>query len=192
MDAADQLREQLRSSLRGYGDRDTQAKRAYFDLPSYALGDKQAVEFSIKKSVSDRYRVPFRSIVFTGSAQLGFSPTKDSLFVKGRSDLDLACIDSGLYQEIWLEIVSATDNFKDRSVYVSTDHIEKLQSQILRRGMILMDYLPLCSRRTIDASFWGGLTSRHKEYFARVSLAVYISEEAFCRKQAAALDAVLG
>lgn len=192
MDAADQLRNQLRSSLQGYRDRTTQAKRAYFDLPSHALEGKQEVEFSIKKAVSDRYKVPFRSVVFTGSAQLGFSPTKDTLFVKGSSDLDVACIDTGLFQTVWLEILDATDNFSDQSLYTSRNHGELLTSQILRRGMILMDYLPRCSRRTIDASFWSSINSRYKEYFGRVSLAIYINEEAFCRKQSAALDAVLG
>lgn len=188
----DELREQLRRSLSPYDDVVTQVRRAYFDLPSFALTDKHEVEFDIKRSVADRYSIPFRSVVFTGSAQLGFSPQKDTEFRQGSSDLDIACIDGRLFQEVWQSVLTITRAFTDLSSFDNTGHADQLRDQILRRGMILFDFMPRSPQRSTEQAFLDGLSRRYRTHFGRVSLAVYMSEWNFCWKQVSALSTVLG
>src|SRR4051812_39519015 len=124
MTTVDECRTALRSALSGQNDVISQVRRAYFDRPSYALSDKHDVEFEIKKRVANRYSIPFRSVVFAGSAQLGFSPQQDTLFRPGGSDLDIACIDAGLYQRVWQVIIRRTRAFNDLSGFRNQDHAD--------------------------------------------------------------------
>lgn len=188
----DERRDDLRATLQSYPDVVTRVRRAYFDRASFALADKHDVEFEIKHLVADRYGIPFRSVVFTGSAQLGFSPQKDTEFQPGSSDLDIACIDARLFQEVWQSLLTATRAFSDLSGFSSTRHADRLRDQLLRRSMILFDYLPRSRIRTEEQRFLDGLSRRFRSHFGRISLAVYMNEWAFCWKQDSALSTILG
>jgi hypothetical protein len=192
MASVDELREELREALKPYRDATTQVRRAYFDRPSFALAGKHEVEFEIKRLVADRYRIPFRSVVFTGSAQLGFSPQKDTEFKQGSSDLDIACIDARLFQDVWQSLLNVTRAFSDLSGFNSYQHAERLRDQILRRSMILFDYLPRSRERAEEQRFLDGLSQRFRGNFGRISMAVYMNEWAFCWKQQSALGTILG
>jgi hypothetical protein len=192
MSTVDELREDLRKTLQPYPDVITRVRRVYFDRPSFALADKHEVEFEIKHLVADRYNIPFRSVVFTGSAQLGFSPQKDTEFKRGNSDLDIACIDARLFQWVWQSVITATKAFTDLSGFNDYRHAERLQDQLLRRSMILFDYLPRSRDRMEEQRFVDGLSQRFRTHFGRVSIAVYMSEWAFCWKQQSALGTILG
>ena len=191
MSAVDQRRNDVQAMLRPYGNPVTRARRAYFDNATFALAGKHEVEFEIKQRVADRYDIPFRSVVFTGSAQLGFSTHKDTEFIQGSSDLDIACIDSTMYQYFWLSIQRATRAFTDQSIYIGRDHEDNLKNHILKRGMILFDFLPKCADRTNEITFLDLLSRNYRSYFGRVTLAVYMNEHAFCWKQNSALSNIL-
>src|SRR5262249_54931073 len=141
----DERRTELQKLIAPYGDALSRARRAFLDRASFALEGKHDTEFEIKREIAARYNVPFRSVLFAGSAQLGFSPQKDTTFVPGQSDLDVACIDFTLFQNFWEAILRATRAFTDNSSFVAASHQTKLQDGLLRRGMILLDYLPKCS-----------------------------------------------
>jgi hypothetical protein len=187
----DGRREEARALLATQRDAVSRARRLYFDRTSFALDRKHDTEFEIKSAVANRYGVPFRSVVFAGSAQLGFSPQKDTLFVQGQSDLDVAVVDSGLFQRFWQIIWRVTLAFNDESRF-KKGHAAKLRDQILRRGMILIDHMPWCPERTDEVSFMDDLGREHRSQFGRVSLAVYVNEYAFCWKQASVLSSILG
>jgi hypothetical protein len=188
----DERRNSLKNSLLPYNDVVTKVRKAYLDRPSAALAGKHEIEFEIKRLVSDRYSVPFRSVVFTGSAQLGFSPHKDTEFELGKSDLDVACIDIHLYQKVWEVILSVTKGFNDLSKFQNTKHASLLQNHMLKRGMILLDYMPNCQERTKEREFLDSLSRPYRRMFTRVSLAIYMNEWAFCWKQESALANILG
>lgn len=187
MSVVDERRTELQNLLLPYRDPVSKARRAFFDKPSFALDGKQETEFRIKRAVADRYGIPFRSVVFTGSAQLGFSAYKDTAFIAGDSDLDVACIDSRIYQYFWTGILKVTRAFSDESQFIDPEHAARLKDAMLRRGMILLDFLPKSADRTKERAFFDELTLTYRDYFGRVSLAVYMNEEAFCWKQASAL-----
>ncbi|MBB2830844.1 UNVERIFIED_ORG: hypothetical protein GGD51_000949 [Rhizobium esperanzae] len=188
----DERRNTVVSAVRAQKDAISRARKIYFDSTSFALEGKHDVEFEIKKSIADRHKIAFRSVVFSGSAQLGFSPYKDTSFIAGRSDLDVACIDSSLFQEYWTTILNVTKAFNDDSVWVKPDHGSKLKSHLLKRGMILFDYLPASRQRTNELAFLDKLSRSYRSHFNRISLAIYINEAAFCWKQASALANIIG
>jgi len=192
MSNVDDRRKSLQEVIRNYSDPALRVKRAYFDRPSMALKDKHDIEFDIKAAVSDRYKVPFRSVVFTGSAQLGFSPHKDTEFAVGKSDLDIAVIDGRLYQEVWEVVLRRSDGFNNLSAFHSEEHRRNIQTHMLKRAMILLDFMPRCEERSREQLFLDQLSVKYRRIFGRVSLAVYMSEAAFCRKQVSALSNVMG
>ena len=132
MTNVDECRDALRTVLSGHNDVVSRARRAYFDRPSYALSDKHDVEFEIKSQIANRFEIPFRSVVFSGSAQLGFSPQQDTLFRPGGSDLDIACIDANLYQKVWQIVIARTRGFKDKSVFLNQDHADRMADHLLK------------------------------------------------------------
>lgn len=168
------------------------ARRIYFDRPSYALDGKHDVEFKIKSAVSEFFGLAFRSVVFTGSAQLGFSPHKDTAFIPGQSDLDVACIDSGLFQKYWEYILTETYAFSNQNKFIDPNHAEKLKDQILRRGMIFVRYLPKGILRRETMQFLDGLSVEHRALFKSITVAFYVNEYSFCWKQNTAIDQITG
>jgi hypothetical protein len=192
MSEVDDRRKALQGILSPYTDTVSRVRQAYFEQRSMALADKHEVEFQIKGSVSDHYRVPFRSVVFTGSAQLGFSPHKDTAFSVGASDLDVAVIDNRLYQDVWAIVLRVTNAFNDLSSFHSSEHADQIKNHMLRRGMILLDFMPKCLERSREQAYLDQLSQRYRRIFGRISLAIYMNETAFCIKQASALSNILG
>ena len=192
MSILEQRRNEVRQILGAHRNPITQARRVYLDRPSFALTGKHDSEFEIKSVVADRYGIPFRSVVFTGSAHLGFSPQNDTEFKVGESDLDIACVDSSLYLHFWHEILKVTRGFNDTSIFQSRDHPDKLKDHILRRGMILIDFMPTCELKTSERQFLDQIGRKFNKIFGRISIAFYISEQAFCQKQVSALSEIMG
>lgn len=188
----DGLRADVRNSLSGVNGVIPRARHLYLDRPSFALADKHQSEFSIKSQVAERYKIAFRSVVFTGSSQLGFSPVKDTLFEVGRSDLDIACIDSQLYMRFWESAAKASSAFSDQSKFGSPENLTRFKDQISRRAMILIDFMPKCAMKSSERAFQDELSRNNRRYFGRVSIAIYMNEYAFCWKQASAINALMG
>jgi hypothetical protein len=191
MTTVDERRQALQMTLRPYDDTVTRVRRAYFDAASVALADKHEIEFEIKRAISDRYSIPFRSVVFAGSAQLGFSPQKDTEFSLGSSDLDVGCIDVRLYQEVWQIVIRQTRAFTDLSQFHNEKHAEMLRNGMLKRGMILLDFMPRCPERTAEQEFFDDLSRRYRKVFSRIGVAIYMNEWAFCWKQQSALSSIV-
>lgn len=192
MQGLEDRKDEIRKIIRAHRDPRSQARRVYLDRPSFAMADKHDIEFEIKSKIADRYKIPFRSVIFTGSAHLGFSPQKDTEFEVGVSDLDVAAVSSDIYLHFWHEILRVSRGFTDESVFSRAHHIERLKDHILRRGMILLDYMPNCTLKTSEMSFLDALGRRYNLLFGRIALAFYLSEEAFCYKQRSALIEIMG
>jgi hypothetical protein len=187
----DAQRAALRATLISYTDPITRSRKAYFENQSFAFADKHDREFRIKSDVCEYFKVPFRSVVFTGSAQLGFSPHKDTPFQAGKSDLDIACVSSDLYVQYWEDILRTTRAFTDQTSFVGRNHFESLKEHILRRGMILIDFMPNSALKKAATDFLDTIGRQHRDVFNRVTFAIYLNEYAFCSKQTSALNLVL-
>tara|TARA_R110002124_G_scaffold9500_4_gene48707 strand:- start:1525 stop:2151 length:627 start_codon:yes stop_codon:yes gene_type:complete len=188
----DQIRSGVRQSLAGVSGVIDRARHLYLDRQSFALADKHQNEFAIKSKVAERYKIAFRSVVFTGSSQLGFSPVKDTMYEVGRSDLDIACIDAKLYIEFWEAAVGASGAFSDQSKFGSAEKLSRFKDQISRRGMILVDFMPKSTLKSAEIAFQDELSRNYRRFFGRVSIAIYMNEYAFCWKQSSAINALMG
>lgn len=97
-----QHKEWLDSQIRiaiGQSDSDKVAARRLFLFNGSIILTKHGVAgFEIIDAVSRKFKVPFKAIAISGSGQLGYSYPKKRDFVVGESDLDLAIIDSKVFQ----------------------------------------------------------------------------------------------
>jgi|GEM_PF-3303154 hypothetical protein len=167
-------------------------KHIFIQNRSYALKDETHIEYKIKNEIANALTINYTDISFAGSAQIGFSIHKETVFDKLTSDLDVACINSTLYTKAWEDVVSATNAFNDYTNFSGGEiEAEKLKNGILRRGMILVDYMPKSSMSTNLRSLQSRLSLTHKMHFAKIKLAFYMSEYAFCWKQDSVISSLL-
>lgn len=185
--------ENLKSAVRTIGsrfpNREERARRLFItERPASMLRDQDR-EFSIKTDISSFFSIPYSAVSFCGSAQIGFSVHKDTLFEPGESDLDAACIDPGLFQRAWMDVVETTRAFSDLTPFghLHPDKINLFRDQIVRRGMIRIDAMPLSDTSSAWSTFQGRLSRKHAMMFKRISVAIYINEYAFCWKQDSSL-----
>lgn len=187
-------REELVKLAKQYGRSDL-IRRIFLDEPSSPHIGKREIEHEVKKKIANFYDVPFRSIALCGSAQLGFSPYKNTTFKPGRSDLDVAIIDAKVFQTTWMKLVGATRAFNDLSSFRGhanpTEIADQVKSMMLKRGLFHLHQLPICkefedARRLIDS-----LSTEYRTMFSEVSLTIYMNEYAFCWKQDSAIQGML-
>jgi hypothetical protein len=193
LDALSQLKSAVRLIGGKYNDPFHRARRLYIEERAAALASHRENEYQIKTDISSRFSVPYASVAFCGSSQLGFSIHKDRLFAPTISDLDVACIDSQLYNQAWADIAKTTRAFTDLTPFSGrpTDHIDKLKNDILRRAMIRVDLMPRSSLSQGWRDFVNTLSRKHAALFGRVSIAIYMSEYAFCWKQDTVLSSLI-
>ncbi len=188
-------RRYIKSLVQSFPDRFAQVQRVYLEEPSYCIGDRRSVEFSIKSSIAKYFGVPYRSVIFTGSAHLGFSPVKGTLFSASSSDLDVAVVSTALYERYFQMVLSQTKAFTDLRGFTQRGGLaasRDLQDKISRRGMMPLWRLPLSSEVVGDEAFLAALSQKNTAWFAGISVVIYINEYAFCWKQASTLDVLRG
>jgi hypothetical protein len=188
----------LKGVVRGisskYDDRELHARRLFIEERAASLQFQRDQEFNIKTDVSTFFGIPYSSICFCGSAQLGFSVHKDKLFQPAVSDLDAACIDVALFQKAWIDVIKTTRAFSDLTPFGSRseESIELFKQQILKRGMILVGAMPLSPLNRSWCQFQGELSRKNTSMFRRITLAIYMNEYAFCWKQDSILSQLVG
>ena len=89
--------------------RETSTK-LYLIRPSFIFQEEPLVDiiYSIYKDISEYFDIPISSIYITGSAHLGFS-LKDDHDFSCDSDLDIAIIDSNLFNKYLNKILSESN-----------------------------------------------------------------------------------
>lgn len=189
-----EAKEKLRTLGRRYVDRLERARRIYIEERAAVLGQHRDVEYEIKSRIAKHYGIPYRAVCFAGSAQLGFSINKDRLFVPAASDLDVACVDLGLFERAWTDAVSVTRAFTDETKFSGLEpkEIQLFKESILRRGMIRVELMPRSDQSNKWRRFEESLSRSFAQHFGKISCAIYMSEYAFCWKQDTTLQEFLG
>lgn len=192
-DDLDQLRSAVRNVAARYRDRLQRARRLFVEERAAALCDKREIEYEIKESIAEFFRIRYVDVAFAGSAQLGFSVVKDRLFEPAVSDLDVACVSPQLFQTAWVDVCQTTRAFTDFTKFgsLSVAEVEHFKSNIVRRGMIRVDLMPSSILSNGWRDFASLLSRRHSALFGSVSFAIYLNEYAFCWKQDSALSAII-
>lgn len=183
----------IQKVVRAYPDRFTRARRLFVEERCAALSAERETEFEIKRRVCDLFEVPYTSVFFAGSAQLGISIRKDQLFKRSVSDLDVACVDVNLFQKAWMDAVSATRAFTDLTPFSGRGEgdVDYFKTALLRRGMIKVSSMPRSELSRRWLSFEDELSRRYSSIFGRINFAIYMNEYAFCWKQDSALSAIM-
>lgn len=176
-------------TCRLYKERIDRSRRLFIEERSFALKDNRHIEYLIKRDVSNFFHINYSCVAFTGSAQLGFSAHKDKPFVRRVSDLDIACIDVGLFQESWVDILETTRAFTDETSFsgIPAEKIACFKESIYKRGMIRVSQLPRSSKSLEWKKFEDKMSRDYVDFFKCVSIAIYMNEYAFCWKQDSAL-----
>lgn len=185
----DALKMRVRQIGSKYRNREDRARRLFVEERAASLHFDRDREYSIRSDISEFFNIPYTAVAFSGSAQIGFSIHKDRLFDPGVSDLDAACINADLFQKAWVDVIETTRSFTDLAPFghAPPEHITLFQDQILRRGMIRVDAMPLSELSRYWSTFQGQISRRHTVLFQRISIAIYLNEYAFCWKQDSAL-----
>lgn len=189
LDALADLKNAVRAIGSQYSNRLDRARRLFIEERCSALNQLRAVEYQIKSDVSGFFGIDYANVCFTGSAQLGFSPHKNTMFTPGTSDLDIACVSVDLFQRGWIDIVSVTRAFSDHTTFGALrDHeISTFKETIVKRGMIRVAQMPKSSLSTQWRRFEEQMSRKYAANFGSISFAVYMNEYAFCWKQDSAL-----
>lgn len=189
--------EALKETARGIGakftDREERARRLFLTERPASLNRQADREFKIKSDVSAFFDVPYASVAFCGSGQLGFSAHKNRLFQPGTSDLDAACIDPILFQQAWIDVIDTTRAFSDLSTFGQSgqEGVIRLKDQIVKRGMIRVDAMPRSKLSRAWSNFQSQLSRRHTDLYQKISIAIYMNEYAFCWKQDSAIAEIM-
>lgn len=158
--------------------RETSTK-LYLVRPSFIFyeGEFDDCIYSIYKEVSDKFNVPISSVYITGSAHLGFS-LKDEHDFSSNSDLDIAIIDSGLFNKIFSKILDESQEYQNRTIFRSTDDLKRYQKNICR-GKIHPLYFPIGETKKDWDKFFSNISKTYSDFFTKITGCVYLSEECF-------------
>ena len=162
----------------------------YLTYPTSAFVDRHEVEYDIRNRVRLMYQIPISAVQVIGSAKTGFSLVKKTDFQKGTSDLDLAIIDSTLFNRLWEEAYEASNgyeatkfqDFNDRDGRIVQGSGQKRFLKYLQRGIISPDFLPSSPRRAEIISSFNRITSNYKDDFKKISAFFYCNEFFFQEK----------
>lgn len=192
-DSVDDLKAALRTLGGRYPNRLDRARRVFVEERACALRKLREIEYSIKLKTASFFEIKYSEVCFTGSAQLGFSPIKDSPFQPGVSDLDLACVSTELFQKAWMETIDASRAFTDSTAFshLSKDDLSLFKDQLLRRGMIKVAFMPKSKLVSQWREFEDRLSREFLRHFGSITVAIYMNEYAFCWKQDSALANVM-
>lgn len=191
--ALEQAKERFRKIAEQYPDRLSRSRRLFLEERAAALNSAREVEYFIKEQVARFFDIKYAEVAFAGSAQVGFSPHKNRLFVPGRSDLDIACVSASLFQKGWVDAVESTRAFSDLTKFsgLRLEEIDAFKDGILKRGMIRIEVMPRSENSLKWKDFESSLSRLYPAIFKSVSIAIYLNEYAFCWKQDSAINTIL-
>lgn len=187
------LKDAIREIGSRFSNREERARRLFLTERPASLHRREDREFSIKTDLSKSFGIPYAAIAFCGSGQLGFSAHKNRLFTPGTSDLDAACIDTSLFQRAWMDVIETTRAFTDLTRFGQRGRtgVDALRDQIVRRGMIRVDAMPISSLSQEWSAFQSSVSLKNADLYKRISIAIYINEYAFCWNQDSAITQIL-
>lgn len=117
--------------------------------------DKEDEYFEFKKRIADKFEVGFHEVFIVGSAKLGFSYHKRTIFDYD-SDIDVVIVNERLFEKFYLEITEY--QYQLDKQYKTVDQKESKQyEQFLKylvKGWMRPDKLPTSSQVNLLKSDW--------------------------------------
>ena len=122
------------------------ARKIYLSFPTHVFKGKEEMEFELLNSIKEFFRIPFSSIKVVGSSKIEYSYVKNKKFIQGQSDLDVAIVDSHLFQFYCESVFKETIGLTDLSKFGrSSEGVSKYPSycKYLSKGMFRPDLMPI-------------------------------------------------
>lgn len=161
-------------------------RKVYLCYPHFALIGNEDVQFSIFNSISSFFSIPYTSVQLVGSAKIGYSFHKKTVFTPKKSDLDIAIIDSGLFKKYFELVFELTKGYSVRTGFKSSSDAE-VYIQYIGKGMIRIDLMPFCEERSKIETFFGELSRKNNYLFKSINVGIYMSQVFFEAKQRSAI-----
>ncbi|MFA1512642.1 hypothetical protein ACDN41_25775 [Priestia aryabhattai] len=157
---------------------DDYLKRLYFIYPTLHIEHDRLGEILIE--AQKRFKTSFHHIKVIGSKHQGFSfidkyKNGKIKYVEDTSDIDLAIIDSYLFNNLLTNTMIETENFTLRTKFKKPDYFQYYRKNIMS-GFIRPDSLGCYRDRKL---FEGFSKDMEGEYGIKVSAAVYLNEISF-------------
>jgi hypothetical protein len=161
------------------------ARRLFSFNSSPVLENHRAIAFRIVNAVSQYFGVPFRAVFISGSAQTGYSYFKGRDFVPGDSDLDLAIVDSRLFQRYCEIVYAETRRYKDLTNFPVKEGVSRVEDfrQYLCIGYFRPDLMPYGRAKQEWFGFFNRLSKDYSDLFRNINCGIFLSQQFFEGKQ---------
>lgn len=157
-------------------DDDIVEKYIMFGTP-YVFSENEDIYYDLKKEIKNFFSIgSTRSVVMVGSAKMGFSisPLKKFRPIQDASDIDIAIIDTVLFDDFWSSIFEYNINLIDRTE--AEDEKYRRFLEYFFKGWLRPDLLPF---RYVGKKEWFDFfySISYKKYDGRkVAAAIYKNE----------------
>lgn len=161
------------------------ARKIYLTYPTIALIGNEERQFQIFNEISEYFEVPIINVQVVGSSKTGYSFHKKTTFNSLTSDLDIAIIDSNLFQHYTEWVFKTTDGFADRTGFTNYEGKSTYQQYInyVAKGIFRPDLMPTGKKRVKWLKFFGQLSNKNKDLFKSINAGIYLSQTFFEFKQ---------
>lgn len=160
-------------------------RKIYLSYPTSVLVGKEERQFQIFNEISEYFNIPIMNIQVVGSSKTGYSFHKKTYFNHSTSDLDVAIIDSNLFQQYTEWVFKNTNGFTDRTSFPLHDGKSTYPQYIncIAKGIFRPDLMPTGRKRLNWLKFFGQLSSKNKDLFKSINAGIYLSQTFFEFKQ---------
>lgn len=165
-------------------------RKIYLTYPTSVLIGKEERQFQILNEISEYFIVPIMNIQVVGSSKTGYSFHKRTTFNSATSDLDVAIIDSNLFQHYTEWVFKNTSGFTDRTGFPILNGKSTYQQYVnaVAKGIFRPDLMPTGKKRLNWSKFFGQLSSKNKDLFKSINAGIYLSQTFFEFKQASNIN----
>lgn len=109
----------------------------------FVFKDRENDYYEFRDTIAKQFKIGFHEVLILGSAKLGYSYHKDSVF-SPESDIDVALVNEKLF-ELFFDTVCTYQYNKSKGLFTPTKEEEKEYNQFLKylvRGWMRPDLLP--------------------------------------------------
>ena len=111
--------------------------------------------YEFRKRISNKFKIPFHEIYITGSAKLGFSPQKETVF-DFNSDIDVAIISDFLFEGIMRQIAAFQRQYRTARRAIQETELRMYHDflEYVALGWIRPDKLPVSFKMKTLKNDW--------------------------------------
>lgn len=168
----ERLRQELRRRARGMGPVKQQVHDLYFRPSHGAPGLDDRVITRLTQDLCDTLQLDVLTVRPIGSAVLGVSLKKDTVFQPGVSDLDLAVISQSLYNAFLRSAHEATSGFSDETLFDDPEVPTRFYAG-LKDGLIDLELMPSCARKDEWKACLREIGNRYARHFGKITIIIY-------------------